>query len=231
MITIEHLVKKFGGQVAVNIEDVSLKSGEVVGLVGNNGAGKTTLMRLIMDLTRADEGRILSKGRNVALSEEWKLYTSAYIDSGFLVEFLTAEEYFQFIGRCHDLNKKEVEERLCDFDRFLGGEILGNNKIIKNFSAGNKQKAGIVGAMMLRPDFLLLDEPFNFLDPSSQVEMRRLLLDCNHRFGTTMLLSSHNLEHITEVSTRILLMEKGLLLKDLDNHDKLAYETLNKYFE
>ena len=231
MIQIRNLIKTFNTNIAIQIEHLHIKNKEIVGLVGNNGAGKTTLFRLILDLYETDNGIIESKGRNVAKYEDWKIYTGAFIDEGFLIEFLTPEEYFYFIGKCHNLTTAEVDSRLQYFEKFMGGEILGKKKYIHSFSMGNKQKIGIIGAMLKHPEILILDEPFNYLDPSSQIEMKRLLIDFNQKYGTTMFLSSHNLEHITEVSNRLLLLEKGTLLSDIKNIDNSAVLELRNYFE
>lgn len=231
MLTINTLTKTFNSNIAIQIEHLHLKNKEIIGLVGNNGAGKTTLFRLLLDLYETDNGSIESKGRNVAKYEDWKNYTGAFIDEGFLIEFLTPEEYFYFIGKCNGLTKPDVDERLQEFEKFMSGEILGKKKYIHAFSMGNKQKIGIIGAMLKHPEILILDEPFNYLDPSSQIEMKRLLIDFNQKYSTTMLLSSHNLEHITDISTRILLLEKGKLHLDINSIDNSAILELKKYFE
>ncbi|MBQ8056639.1 MAG: ATP-binding cassette domain-containing protein [Paludibacteraceae bacterium] len=230
MIVIENLVKKFGEQVAVNIPSLKITKGEVIGLVGNNGAGKTTLFRLILDLYQADEGFVTNKDLNVAQSEDWKIFTGAFIDSGFLIDFLKPEEYFEFLGKMHDIKKEVVKERLVDYEKFMAGEILGKKKYLRNFSAGNRQKIGIVGAMLIHPEVLILDEPFNFLDPSSQVEMKRLIQRINEQ-GTTVLISSHNLDYVVDASSRILLMERGQIIKDLPNTNNEAEAELKSYFE
>lgn len=230
MIRIENLVKKFGKHAAVDINSLEIAAGEVVGLVGNNGAGKTTLLRLILDLYKADAGRVLVSGNNVAINEEWKKYTGSFIDSSFLIDFLTPEEYFHFIGDCYGLSKDEVDSRLEMFAGLMNGEILGKGKILRSLSAGNRQKAGIIGAMLVNPSLLVLDEPFNFLDPSSQMELVRLLQEESRQRGTTMILSSHNLDNIGECSTRILLMEQGKILYDLANNDSAALEQVKIYF-
>lgn len=230
MITINNLQKQFGNLTAVDIPSLSVGQGEIVGLVGNNGAGKTTLFRLLLDLYKADGGEIQSKGVNVAKSEDWKYYTGAFVDSGFLIEFLTPEEYFYFIGECHDIKKQEVDARLQNFEKFMASEILGKKKYIHALSMGNKQKVGIIGAMLIHPEVLVLDEPFNYLDPSSQVEISRLLVQFNKQYGTTMLLSSHNLEHITDISSRVLLMEKGKVIKDIANSSEELLAELKTYF-
>lgn len=182
-INISNLKKSFGENVAVDIEHFEIHKGDMLGLVGNNGAGKTTLFRLLLDLLEADEGEIemlhsspsLSSGEgqseapiNPAKSEEWKQFTGAYIDEAFLIEFLTPEEYFQFVAQANGMTQEETDERLKPFEHFMQGEILGQKKLIRDLSAGNKQKVGIISTMLSRPDLIILDEPFNFLDPSSQ---------------------------------------------------------------
>ena len=231
MLAINNLTKKFDNNIAIQIDNLHIHNKEIVGLVGNNGAGKTTLFRLILDLYETDNGFVESKGRNVAKYEDWKNYTGAFIDEGFLIEFLTPEEYFYFIGKCNNLSKIEIDERLQEFEKFMSGEILEKKKYIYAFSMGNKQKIGIIGAMLKHPEILILDEPFNYLDPSSQIEMKRLLVDFNLKYGTTMILSSHNIEHITDVSTRILLLEKGKLVSDIKNFDNSTILELKNYFE
>jgi ABC-2 type transport system ATP-binding protein len=213
----------------LDISELQIEQGTLLGLVGNNGAGKTTLFRLILNLLKADGGCVLSKGVDVSRSEEWKAYTGAFIDHHFLIEFLTPEEYFDFVGESYGLQKSELQERLTGFSRFMNDEILGQKKYIRNFSAGNKQKIGIIAAMMVRPSVLILDEPFNYLDPSSQIEIRNLILKMNREQGTTVLLSSHNLNHTTDVSTRLVLLEKGLIRKDLRSSPE-AISELNDYF-
>ena len=172
MITLSNLQKKFGSKMAVNIDNYTIQSGDMLGLVGNNGAGKTTLFRLILDLLKADQGHVSIDDTDVSKSEEWKNTTGAFIDDGFLIDYLTPEEYFYFIGKMYGLKKEEVDQRLKPFERFMNGEVLGQKKFIRNFSMGNKQKIGIISAMLHHPSLLILDEPFNFLDPTSQLSMK-----------------------------------------------------------
>ena len=228
-IQIKNLVKRFGDKIALDIPELEIKKGTLLGLVGNNGAGKTTLFRLILDLLKADSGIVLSNGLDVSQSEEWKNYTGSFIDNRFLIEFLTPEEYFYFVGGTYGLNKNVVDERLQSFGRFMNEEILGQKKYIRNFSAGNKQKIGIIAAMMIQPEVLILDEPFNFLDPSSQIEIRNMILKLNKENQTTVLISSHNLNYTTDISDRVVLLEKGVILKDMNNSPEAIAE-LNQYF-
>ena len=251
-IKIENLKKCFGEKTAVDIDAFEIKDGEMLGLVGNNGAGKTTLFRLTLDLLKADEGRVTFVplgptasplpwggvgGRpetveaiNPAESEEWKPLTGAYIDEGFLIDFLTPEEYFEFIGKVCGMTAEEITGREKDFEQFMAGEIIGQKKLIRDYSAGNKQKIGIVAALLNRPQLVILDEPFNFLDPTSQNILKHLLTDYNRETGATILISSHNLQHTVDISTRIALLENGRIINDLPNQAGSAEKTLEAYF-
>ena len=231
MITINHLKKAFGNTVACDIDQFKINDGEILGLVGNNGAGKTTLFRMLLDLLKPDEGDVALDGINPAQSEEWKAATGSYIDEGFLIDFLTPEEYFAFIGKITDKTQEEVDERLKDFEKFAAGEIFGQKKLIRNLSAGNKQKVGIISALFNNPKLVILDEPFNFLDPSSQNTLKHVLTEYNRRTGATILVSSHNLAHTIDISTRIALLEKGHIVRDLANADGSARAELENYFE
>ncbi|MDD2644817.1 MAG: ABC transporter ATP-binding protein [Bacteroides sp.] len=230
MITINNITKKFGDKTALNIESYQLKEGEILGLVGNNGAGKTTLFRLMLDLLEADTGEVSINNILVNQSEQWKTFTGSYIDNSFLIDYLTPEEFFYFIGKMYGLSKEEVDDRLLPFVHFMNGEIMNQKKFIRNFSAGNKQKVGIISAMLHHPSVLILDEPFNFLDPSSQSLIKKILRKYNEDSGATILISSHNLNHTIDISSRIALLEKGVVIKDLENLNKSAEKELEEYF-
>ena len=230
MIQISNLKKQFGETIACDIPSFTVNDGDVLGLVGNNGAGKTTLFRMLLDLLKPDEGSVAIDGINPAQSEEWKLTTGACIDEGFLIDYLTPDEYFAFLGKIDNLSKAEVDNRLQDFERFAGGEVFGQKKLIRNLSAGNKQKVGIIAAMLRQPRLVILDEPFNFLDPTSQNVLKHLLTNYNQQTGSTILISSHNLQHTVDISTRITLLEKGQIIKDLTNTEGSCRDELTEYF-
>lgn len=230
-IIIENLRKNFGEKTAVNINQFEIPSGQILGLVGNNGAGKSTLFRLMLDLIKADEGRVLMGSTDVSQTEEWKSWTGAFVDESFLIDYLTPDEYFQFVARISGTPDEEYQLFLARFEHFMAGELMGQNKLIRNLSAGNKQKVGIVAAMLLRPKVLILDEPFNFLDPSSQSAIKNLLLEYNRETGATILVSSHNLQHTVDISPRIALLENGVIIRDIDNADGKAQEELENYFK
>lgn len=230
MIEISEITKRFGSHTAVDIPCLRISSGQTVGLVGNNGAGKTTLFRLILDLAKADTGTIHIDGTDTARSEQWKWHTGAYLDEGFLIDFLTAEEYFDFVGKANSLDAATTRSRLESLGRLLGDEILGTGKLIREYSAGNKQKIGIAAALMGNPSTLILDEPFNYLDPSSQITLKRVIQSYREQTGATIIISSHNLQHTIDISTRVLLMHHGQIIKDLSNTDGSAATELNQYF-
>lgn len=229
-IQLNNLKKCFGEHTAVDIPHFTIDNGQMVGLVGNNGAGKTTLFRLMLDLSKATEGNVLIDDIDPAKSEDWKLQTGAFIDNSFLIDFLTAEEYFEFVGKVSGMTREQVAERLKTFETFMGDEIMGHKKYIRDFSAGNKQKIGIVAALLSSPQLAILDEPFNFLDPSSQNQLKRILTEFNRSTGSTVIVSSHNLQHTVDISTRVALLEKGKIIEDIDNSDGKAEEILDKYF-
>jgi ABC-2 type transport system ATP-binding protein len=231
IINIIDLVKRFNEVEVLNIPQLSIEKGELVGLLGNNGAGKTTLFRLCLDLLNADNGYVLIDDKTISHSDSWKKYTSAFLDEHFLIDFLTPEEYFYYIGEIYSIPKKEVDAVLVDFVPFMADEIIHQKKRIDKFSKGNKQKIGIIGAMLIRPKLLILDEPFNFLDPSSQIIMKRLLQEYNQKYGTTILLSSHNLQHVVDICSRIIVLESGHIVQDEINPDDTAKLSIENYFE
>ena len=230
MIIIDKLKKNFGEKIAVDMEHYEINQGDMLGLVGNNGAGKTTLFRIMLDLLKADDGKVIINDIDVSQSEDWKSITGAFIDDGFLIDYLTPEEYFYFIGKMYGLKKEEVDERLIPFERFMSGEVIGHKKLIRNYSAGNKQKIGIISAMLHYPQLLILDEPFNFLDPSSQSIIKHLLKKYNEEHQATVIISSHNLNHTVDVCPRIALLEHGVIIRDIINEDNSAEKELEDYF-
>ena len=230
-ISINNIQKRYGEVVASNIESYTIQPGDMVGLVGNNGAGKTTLFRLILDLLKADSGTITLDDVDVTTTEDWKSRTGAFIDDSFLIDYLTPCEYFYFLGRMYGMKKEAVDLRLEYFRPFFNGEIIGEKKLIRDYSMGNKQKIGIACAMLHSPELLILDEPFNFLDPSSQSVIKHLLANYSKETGATVIISSHNLDHTVEVCPRIALLEHGVILRDIANMDGSAKDELDSYFD
>ncbi len=229
-IRIDQLTKEYNGNIALDIPSLEIKKGELVGIVGNNGAGKTTLLRLVLDLIGATSGSVEIDGEKVHENHNWKKQTGSFLDEGFLIGFLTPEEYFHFNAETYGLNREETEQKLQEYSRFMSDEILETGKYIRQLSTGNKQKVGIIAAMMVNPPLLLLDEPFNFLDPSSQIIIKNLLREKNRQTGNTMLVSSHNINHLADICTRVILLEKGVIIKDIINTEERRMEEIDKYF-
>jgi ABC-2 type transport system ATP-binding protein len=229
IINIKDLEKRYNNITAINIPSLNINQGEIVGIVGNNGAGKTTLFRLCLDLIRATKGFVYLNGFKVSTDGEWKKVTGSYLDTNFLIEFLTAKEFFYFTGDAYGLSKAEIDRRLPVFQKFIGEDLLNDTKFIHELSSGNKQKTGIVSAMITFPEILILDEPFNFLDPSSQIEMKQLLQKFNDS-GTTILLSSHNIQYTADICSRIIILERGIIVRDERSATPAIKVELEKYF-
>ena len=230
MISIENLTKTYEKKEVLNIDQLSIKKGERFGLVGNNGAGKTTLFNLILDLVKPNTGQVLNNNVPVHQSEDWKKHTAAFIDEGFLIGYLTPEEYFYFVGELRGLNESQVDSWLEEFEFFFNGEVLGQKKYIRNFSKGNQKKVGLVSAFLGNPQCVILDEPFANLDPTSQIRFKEIVKKQIENRTTTFLISSHDLNHVTEVCERIVLLEKGLPIKDLTT-DSETFTQLESYFK
>jgi ABC-2 type transport system ATP-binding protein len=229
MIEIKQLKKSYAATTVVNINHLTIRPGEIVGLVGNNGAGKTTLFRMLLDLIRPDSGEVMLKGVNVASNKSWKDYTASYLDEGFLIDYLTPEEYFIFIGSLQGLSAAHVNDYLKQYGEFFNGEILNSGKYIRDFSKGNQNKVGIAAALMQKPELLILDEPFANLDPTTQIRLKTLIKTLKTTQRLTTIISSHDLNHVTDVCDRIILLEKGLVIKDFHT-DENTLKELEAYF-
>ena len=224
MITANNLSKKYGQQTVLNIESLEIPRGQSFGLVGNNGAGKTTLFSLLLDLIQPSSGHIMNNDVRVDQSEAWKPFTSAFIDETFLIGYLTPEEYFYFIGELRGRNKADVDDLLSNFTDFFHGEILGQKKYLRDLSKGNQKKAGIVASFIGAPEVVILDEPFANLDPTTQIRLKAIIKDLAAKEEVTVLVSSHDLIHVTEVCERIVVLNKGEIVKDI----KTSKETLKE---
>ena len=215
MITVQNLTKKYGANTVLNIESLEIPTGQSFGLVGNNGAGKTTLFSLLLDLIQPTTGHVINNGEQVNKSEAWKPSTSAFIDESFLIGYLTPEEYFYFIGELRGRNKADVDALLSQFEDFFHGEILGQKKYLRDLSKGNQKKAGIVASFIGSPEVVVLDEPFANLDPTTQIRLKAIIKELAAKEEVTVLVSSHDLMHVTEVCERIVVLNKGEVVKDI----------------
>lgn len=229
MIEINNITKKYSKEVVLDVLKLDIPDGQTFGLVGNNGAGKTTLFSCLLDLIKPTTGKINNNGIDVRQSEEWKKFTTAFLDESFLIGYLLPEEYFYFVGELRGLRKKQIDDFLLEFEEFFNGEIIGKKKYLRDLSKGNQKKAGIVAALIGEPQVVVLDEPFANLDPSTQIRLKKIIKELSSK-GTTVLVSSHDLQDVTEVCKRIVLLEKGKVINDI-NTSKKTLSDLESYFK
>lgn len=229
MITVTNLSKVYGGTTVLNIPHLEIPKGQSFGLVGNNGAGKTTFFSLLLDLIQPSTGNVFNNEITVSQSEDWKPFTSSFIDESFLIGYLTPEEYFNFIGELRNQNKADVSAFLQNFEDFFNGEILGRKKYLRDLSKGNQKKVGIVAALLGTPEVVILDEPFANLDPTTQIRLKKLIKELSEGSEMTILISSHDLIHVTEVCERIVVLDKGELVNDIKTSEATLKE-LEQYF-
>ncbi|HLV45838.1 MAG TPA: ABC transporter ATP-binding protein [Flavobacterium sp.] len=229
MIQIENLSKRYQQNVVLQIDKLDINEGESFGLVGNNGAGKTTLFSLLLDLIQPTSGQVTNNGINVSQSEDWKNFTSAFLDESFLIGYLTPTEYFKFIADLRGVSQADLDVFLQPFASFFNDEILDNSKYIRDLSKGNQKKVGIAGAFIGNPKVVILDEPFANLDPTTQIRLKNLLKDFAQQKKTTMLISSHDLQHTVEVSNRIVALQKGQVVKDIQTDENTMSELENLF--
>ncbi|WP_312194351.1 ABC transporter ATP-binding protein [Epilithonimonas vandammei] len=229
MITINNLSKVYETKKVLSIENLEFPKGQTIGLVGNNGAGKTTLFSLILDLIEPSSGFVSIDQEKVNESEQWKNKVGAFIDETFLIGYLTPEEYFYFLGELRGQSKANVDEFLKNFTDFFNGEILNAKKYIRDLSKGNMKKVGIIGALIGTPAIIILDEPFANLDPSTQIKLKNLIRDWSQNLDSTFLISSHDLAHTTEVCERIVVINKGELVRDIQTSPETLRD-LEQYF-
>ncbi|SDG79646.1 ABC transporter ATP-binding protein [Psychroflexus sediminis] len=230
IIQVQNLSKSYKADKVLDIEALDIPKGQSFGLVGNNGAGKTTFFSLLLDLIKPTTGQIENKGVEVSQSEDWKPFTSSFIDESFLIGYLTAEEYFYFIGDLRNTSKSEVDELLAEFEDFFHGEILNQKKYLRDLSKGNQKKAGIVAALIGNPEVVILDEPFANLDPTTQIRLKKIIKELSSQKHVTVLVSSHDLMHVTEVCERVVVLDKGRIVKDIYTSEATLKE-LELYFE
>ena len=224
MIQATQLTKKYGQATVLNVESLDIPKGQTFGLVGNNGAGKTTFFNLLLDLIQPTTGSVTNNDIQVDKSEDWKPFTGSFIDESFLIGYLTPEEYFYFIGELRGMNKADIDTFIKQFDEIFNDEIIGKKKYLRDLSKGNQKKAGIVAALIGNPEVIVLDEPFANLDPTTQIRLKQIIKEMTQNRDITILISSHDLMHVTEVCERIVVLEKGDVVKDIETSTKTLKE-------
>lgn len=228
MIQIQQLTKDFGGKLALNIDDLAFQQGECIGLVGNNGAGKTTFFRLLLDLLPPTSGTVDLLGKSVNHSDHWKDHVHAFIDESFLIDFLKPVEYLEFIAKTIGAGKDAVSQILEKYAYFVNDDIRENSKMIRELSTGSKVRVGVLSTFLGSPKLIVLDEPFAHLDPTSQSRLMKMVRE-KAAEGVTMMLSSHNLQSVVDVCSRIVLIEAGQVKMDVST-GKDTLEALEAYF-
>ncbi len=229
MIHVKNISKVYGANTVLNIKNLEIPKGQCIGLVGNNGAGKTTFFNLLLDLIKASTGKIITQEIQVDTNEDWKTFTGSFIDETFLIGYLIPEEYFYFVGELRGMNKADIDAFLIQFHDIFNNEILGTKKYLRDLSKGNQKKVGIIAALIGSPEVIVLDEPFANIDPTTQIRLKKMLKSFVENQEVTLLISSHDLGHITEVCDRIVVLEKGCIVKDLATSTETLQE-LETYF-
>ena len=215
MIQVTQLSKTYNGTTVLNIPNLEIPKGQSFGLVGNNGAGKTTFFSLLLDLIQPTTGTLTTNEIQVNTSDDWKPFTAAFLDESFLIGYLTAEEYFYFIGDIRGQNKADVNALLEKHEEFFNDEILRNKKYLRDLSKGNQKKVGIIATLIGNPKVVILDEPFANLDPTTVSRLKKIIKELAENPDITVLVSSHDLQHTVEVCDRIVALNKGEIVKDI----------------
>ncbi|HFR3814928.1 TPA: ATP-binding cassette domain-containing protein [Streptococcus suis] len=208
LLSTQELSKQYGKQKAVQQVSLTINKGEICGLVGENGAGKTTLLRMLSGLISQTSGTITS-------SKDCRI--GALIESPALQPNLSAIDNLRYMAL--QLNLKQADEKILETLAIVGLEDVDPKKKSKDFSLGMRQRLAIALAILDKPDFLILDEPINGLDPVGIKEMRSIILNLRNQYGMTILISSHILSELEMVVDRYIIMHKGLIVKEFSKRE------------
>jgi ABC-2 type transport system ATP-binding protein len=211
IIEVESLTKRYGSTTAVEGLNFSVKQGEVVGFVGLNGAGKSTTINMLLGFQRPSNGTVALFGENVTLANAHLSHREIGFATGDMSLFdgMTGKQYLAFVARTYgrDLESDAYRSLVQRFEPQL-------NKKLKTLSRGNRQKVALISAFMSEPKLIILDEPSSGLDPLMQQHFLDLVRDVSGK-GTTIFMSSHYLNEVVDVCSRVLLIKQGRLVKDL----------------
>lgn len=207
-LLIEHVTKKFGDFTAVNDISLRLDKGKMLGFLGRNGAGKTTTFRMILGLSETTTGYITYEGKNIN--------KHMYNKVGYLPEErglhpkMTVEEELTYLATLKGLSSRDIQQRI---DYWLERFAITENrkKRIQSLSKGNQQKIQLLASMLHEPELLILDEPFSGLDPVNVELLKRAVKDLNDK-GSTIIYSSHRMEHVEELCDDVCIIDKGQLV-------------------
>jgi len=207
----QNLTKLYGGRPAVDNVSIAIEKGDIFGLIGQNGAGKTTFMRMIASLVRPDSGHIELFGeKDEAKLNKARSRMGAVIEMPTLAHNLTATQNLEYYRIQRGVTDKNRVQQCLDI---VGLTDTGRKKFC-NFSLGMKQRLGLAVSILTRPDFLILDEPSNGLDPTGIIEMRDLIKQLSKE-GITILVSSHLLTELAQMANKYAIIHHGRLVKSL----------------
>jgi len=215
-IKIVNLSKKYGKTLVVDELNLSIKSGEIVGFLGLNGAGKTTTMRMLLGLIKPTSGECYIQGNKVDQYNLEVLNEIGYIiETPYSYPELTVQENLEIVSTLRGIRNKDVVDWVIEKLKLNQYK----DKKVKHLSLGNVARLGIAKAIIHKPKILILDEPTNGLDPFGVIEVRELLKELANNLGTTVLISSHKLEEISKISTRIVIIHEGRLIREVESKD------------
>lgn len=225
-LQIINLTKKFGEQTALNTININIEKNEIIGLLGPNGAGKSTLMKSITGVLKIDEGEILFNDKNIIThSIETKKNIGFLSENNPLYHDMFVKEYLQFVADIHNIGKERIDE-VVD----LVGLTSEKSKKINQLSKGYKQRVGLAQAILHQPDLLILDEPTNGLDPNQIIEIRNLIKEISQ--NKTIILSTHIMQEVEALCTRVILIHQGNILQDCSIDDfKGKFQSLEEAFQ
>ncbi len=212
VLTTEALCKRYKKTNALDDFYMHLPKGAIYGFIGKNGAGKTTLIRMICGLSKPTSGSYTLYGikNSDKEMEQTRRHMGAVVETPALTLEMTAEENLRQQYRIYGLSSFDGIGKLLE----LVGLKKAGKKKVKAFSLGMKQRLGIAMALACEPDFLVLDEPTNGLDPQGIIELRELILELNHEKGITFLISSHILDELARVATHYGIIDQGKMLRE-----------------
>lgn len=210
------LTKQYRQTLALNHVTLKIEKGQIYGFIGQNGAGKTTFLRLAAGLSFPTEGKLLLWGKSTVKElQEQRKRMGSMIETPALYPNLSASQNMEVQRIQKGIPDKSVVSHCL---KMVGLEDTGR-KMVRNFSLGMKQRLGIAEALLGTPEFLILDEPINGLDPSGIVEMRNLLKKLNKDYGMTILISSHILEELYQTASRFILIHKGKIIEQISGSE------------
>lgn len=215
-----NLSKKYGKTLVVDDLNLSISSGEIVGFLGLNGAGKTTTMRMLLGLIKPTSGECYIQGNKIDQYNLEVLNEIGYIiETPYSYPELTVQENLEIVSTLRGIRNKDVIDWVTEklkLDQY-------KDKQVKHLSLGNIARLGIAKAIIHKPEILILDEPTNGLDPFGVIEVRELLKELANNLGTTVLISSHKLEEISKVATRIVIIHEGRLIREVESKELDLY--------